>query len=834
MSTLNEKAFSLNEVTIPNKAYIEGDTTASSKKTIQFEDLYSRTFRPRTPDWTWVETDTGDDGVYTTINSTTGDIWIRYAGNLWGNKATKDRVLINRSIIDNQELDHPFTKYHISPDLKYIAVASQVEKVWRHSYTARYRIFDLQDPSKEPVVVAPKISRNSTERYIALFQWSAKGHDVSFVVQNNVYVLIDNLTKVRQVSTDGSTNIINGIPDWVYEEEVYASNSAMWWSPDGHFLAYLKFDDSPIPEITVPLYSNGAILSHANMLAPSNTPSTAPLPNDPKNDEIFFAAYADYPQNVNIKYPKAGHHNPRVSLHVYRIAGEVTTSVKYDFKAFDESMVEAMKAQSEDRIICDVVWGSSKDMLVRFTNKEQNLVATALCSIDSPGSALTANVVRLEPGGYDFKAPSKEGDGGWYQTDSHPIIPLHQLKSNPTGYIDRVVVDGFYHLVLFETLNATTPSVFLTSGAYDIEKALGLNYAKEQLYYASRQLDSTASHIYSVHIYNKNKNHVSDESSVVLNEFNDHDNDLGHFDADLSPGGGFMVLSYLGPRVPYHTLVRDGDAHKALILEKNARLRKTLSLYDIPKLKFTRITVNNTLLNAMELKPPTKSKDKLRVLFRCYGGPESQMVTRNFNIDFHYWLVSNLTDVAVVTVDGHGTGFKGRNFAVGITKNLGKLEAQDQLGAIAAYSTHKWVDPSHLGLWGWSFGGYLTAKVVEADNNHLLSAAISVAPVSDWRFYDSIYTERYMNTPQNNPEGYKESAVNKVKNFNATNYLLMHGAADDNVHIQNSFRLTDLFNQRDITRTSFYLFPDNDHSISAYHSNWALYKRLYEHVRDKL
>ncbi|KAI0244490.1 hypothetical protein L0F63_001144 [Massospora cicadina] len=765
-------------------------------------ELSRLAIRPRSPNWVWVKTDAGEDGVYTTLDKATGDIWLRYA-NHWGDpRATGDKLLINRDTIDSLEPDHPFTEYYLSPDLKFIAVASHVGGVWRHSFTARYRIFDLNEPHHPPVVVAPNPAQSGGERSIALFRWSTKGHDASFVAHNDIYILTDDFKTLQRVTHDGKGDVFNGIPDWVYEEEVLAGNSALWWSPDARLLAYLKFDDR----------------LHGNRMA------TTPIPDDPNEDPAFLAAYADYPQHINIKYPKPGHRNPNVTLHIHRVGDAVGSMVTFDFRRFDPEgpLVAAMLAQPENRIICDVVWGGASELLVRLTNRQQNTVATARCPAEPTGQPLVAPVVRLEPGGLDFKHPSAGGDGGWYPTDTHPILPLYRLGSNHPGYVDRVIVGGYYHLALFETLDAPAPAAFLTEGGYDVERALGVDVATGHLYYASRQLDSTARHIYSVHISSRERRHISDEGSPGLQIFNGS-RSLGHFDADLSPGvGGWCCPTWAraSRTTPW--------------CASNHPLRRLIAAYDLPSPTFSNVTVNGTALNVMELLPPNPSKPKLRVLFRCYGGPESQAVSRSFQVGFHTWLVSKLTDVAVVVVDGHGTGFKGRAFAVGVAHRLGHLESRDQLGAIAAYAKYGWVDASHLGLWGWSFGGYLAAKVVELDAGHRLTAAASVAPVSDWHFYDSVYTERYLGTPQANPIGYRHSAVNQVGNFNVTSYLLIHGAADDNVGIQNAFNLLDKFNRRRITRPALAIFPDSNHAIGAYHANAALYRRLYEHFRDYL
>ncbi|KAI9297682.1 hypothetical protein K502DRAFT_312641 [Neoconidiobolus thromboides FSU 785] len=865
------------------------DQLLINKKVFELDDIYNSTFRPETSNWEWVEGD--NDGLYTYEERATGKIYLKHASMLFNfNTQFEDKVLITRQEIDKHDSKHPFNFYKISADLNYIMVANRYDKVWRHSYTSRYRIFDLKNRSKEPLLISPgrfiKKSKSDNEQkdveedFISLFKWSPKGHDISFVYRNDVFVLTHEFKKLRKVSKNGSEDIINGIPDWVYEEEVFASDTAMWWSLDGTYLAYLSFDDSKVNTFQVPLYTNEAIIKHKNLL-PTALPK---LPNQIEQSQIqnWLNKFDDYPQYLKFKYPKSGHNNPKVTLKLYQSRDDEKFqdnldildtfplfNVEIDIQSYLKTKNIDYKLQNlvpsilkdKDRIISDVVWTTEKGkLLFRFTNRQQDFIVTCIININDLNSItehdidnniknIKGKVIRLELGGKDF-SNNLDGDGGWYQTDSHSIyvIPKNdKFGINEASYIDKIVYNNHYHFALFN-LNSDEPIKILTKGNYDVESIEGYDNKNGILYYKSRELHSTASHIFSIKIDIGNKKHISNETSTSLQSMRslpltenekqnklDLDN-LGHFNSRVSPNGIYMILSYLGPHIPYQVLIKSGEIEEAKALINNQKLFKKLSGYLLPQVKFREIKVNGQTLNSKEILPPQfqPKSNKYRLLFRCYGGPESQLVTRNFELNFHTWLTSSHSDIAVITVDGRGTAYKGRKFAVGITGNLGQQEAQDQLGAAKLYSNYSWVHKDRLAIWGWSYGGFLTSKVVEADNQTQFKVAISVAPVTDWRFYDSIYTERYMKLPEYNMQGYNEAAVHDVLNFNNTNYLLLHGVADDNVHYQNSLNLLNLFSQFNITKPKFHSFTDNDHSIAIPHANKHLYTRIIDHLNNYL
>ena len=213
-----------------------------------------------------------------------------------------------------------------------------------------------------------------------------------------------------------------------------------------------------------------------------------------------------------------------------------------------------------------------------------------------------------------------------------------------------------------------------------------------------------------------------------------------------------------------------------------------------------------------------------------YNGPGSQMVNKAFNVDFQSYIASSLGYI-VVTVDGRGTGFTGRKSRVIVRGHIGHYESHDQIEAAKMWAKKKYVDEDRMAIWGWSYGGFMTLKTLEQDAGRTFKYGMAVAPVTDWRFYDSIYTERYMHTPQHNPYGYDNSSVSDVDALSKNvRFLIMHGVADDNVHVQNTLTLLDKFDLAGIENYDVHVFPDSDHSIYFHNANRIVYEsKLYSY-----
>ncbi|KAJ3037335.1 hypothetical protein HDV00_001760, partial [Rhizophlyctis rosea] len=304
--------------------------------------------------------------------------------------------------------------------------------------------------------------------------------------------------------------------------------------------------------------------------------------------------------------------------------------------------------------------------------------------------------------------------------------------------------------------------------------------------------------------------------------------DVGYYTAEFTPGCGYYHLRYTGPDVPWGKVVRS-DGEWQVETSTNEGLREKVKKFAFPQERV--FTIKNDVgddMNAKILLPPNfdpSGKTKYPVLMRVYGGPSSQTVTHSFGVDFMTAVAS--AGFISLTVDGRGTGYKGRKYRVGVSKRLGELEVDDQVAAAKWVAGQEWCDESRIAIWGWSYGGYMTSKVVERDSG-VFKMGMAVAPVTDWRFYDSIYTERYMKTPQENFEGYQKSAVTQMEGFKHTKFLLVHGTADDNVHFQNSASLIWSLTGAHVRNYRVQTYTDSDHSMSANDANPEVYVLLWD------
>jgi dipeptidyl aminopeptidase len=367
-----------------------------------------------------------------------------------------------------------------------------------------------------------------------------------------------------------------------------------------------------------------------------------------------------------------------------------------------------------------------------------------------------------------------------------------------------VIHEGFDHLAYFTPLDASEP-ILLTQGQWEVVDApSGIDLHNNLVYFLSTQRSSIERHVYSVKLDGTSLTPLTNTSAD------------GRYDVSFSAGGGYALLSYNGPSIPWQKVIGTPavDPTFSQTLEENRGLAELASQYDLPTFHYSTISIDGFELNVLERRPrgfdPNK---KYPVIFHVYGGPGSQTVTKNWNIDFQAYLAGGL-DYIVVTVDGRGTGFIGRAARCAVRGNIGYWESYDQIYTAKQWASKPYVDASRIGIWGWSYGGFMTLKTLEQDAGETFSYGMSVAPVTDWRFYDSIYTERYMHTPEHNPEGYENSTVtNMTALAQNVRFIVMHGVADDNVHFQNSLTLLDRLDLAGVENYDVHVFPDSDHGI---------------------
>jgi len=652
-----------------------------------------------------------------------------------------------------------------SKDLQKVLVATYIESNWRHSFTAVYWIFDVKSQLPEPLVPGEPGAR------IQLAQWSPASDSLVFTRDNNLFLRKVDGHKVTQITTDGGSEVFNGVPDWVYEEEVFAGASATWLSDDGKYIAFLRTNETGVPEYPIEYFVS------------------RPSGKKPKPGE------ESYPETRMIKYPKAGAHNPIVELKFYDVSQDQVFSVDVT-GGFED----------EDRIINDVTWAGHR-VIVKETNRVSDNLRVVLVDVSArKGSAVrTLNV--------------KDIDGGWFEISHNTkYIPADPAKGRAEdGYVDAIIHDNNDHLAYFTPLDNPDP-IMLTSGDWEVDEGpSAVDLESNLVYFVATKESSTQRHVYQAPLTGGDITPVSDTSQE------------GYYAASFSTGAGYALLTYAGPGIPWQKVTStpaNPNKFKKLV-ESNDQLAEDARKHELPIKIYGTINVDGVELNYVERRPPHfDEKKKYPVLFHQYSGPGSQQVDKQFKVDFQSYIAAGLGYICV-TVDPRGTGWIGRKNRVITRGDLGHWESHDQIAAGKIWAAKKYVDASKIAIWGWSFGGFMTLKTLEQDAGETFSYGMAVAPVTDWRFYDSIYTERYMLTPQTNEEGYVKSAISNVTALSkSVRFLLMHGVADDNVHMQNSMMLLDKLDLEGVENYDVHVFPDSDHGIRFHNAGKIVYDKL--------
>ncbi|CAL9737057.1 dipeptidyl aminopeptidase A [Monosporozyma servazzii] len=741
---------------------------------ISFNHTRNKTFVPEFHTLQWLNSDVNgkDKGLYfTSINDT---YQIRSVSDEHYSK-----ILFEGKNITYEGHDLTVESIVASPDLNKLLIKTNSIQNWRHSSFATYFVFNEDDSSIQHIGDS-----------IALTEWSPNSIDLAYIQDNNIYLYSTKQGKtIDQITNDGNSQIFNGKPDWVYEEEVFEDDRTLWWSPDGKHLAYLRIDETDVEEYTIPYFVQ--------------------------------EEHEQYPEMRNIKYPKSGTPNPKVELLVY------------DTEDCSVYQGHINKVRSyESLLVTEVKWTGTNRLIAKMTDRSSDVLDVIVIDVGEQKTSL----VRSEP-----------SNGSWWEITHNTMhIPKNESKGRiDDGYVDLKPVDGYNHLVYFPTINATDP-IILTCGKWEVVLGpIAFDNELERIYFQATKKASNERHIYYV---NLNKPRIVHDVTDTSRS--------GVYGVTFSSNCKFVLLTYQGPNIPYQKIIslypkNERDDKKDIVgnkigktlyyLEKNEVLEERLEAYSIPKKTFKEMNLgkdsdgNDIIVNTIEILPDGFNqtlRDYYPVFFYPYGGPNSQQAIQTFSVGFNEVIASQLNAIVVV-VDGRGTGYKGIAFRSLVRGNLGDYEAADQISAASIYAKKDFVNSEKIAIFGWSYGGYLTLKTLERDAGATFKYGLAVAPVTDWRFYDSVYTERYMYTPQENIDGYKRSRVENVTSIaQANRFLLMHGTGDDNVHFQHSLVFLDQLNQAGVENYDVHVFPDSDHSIKYHNASVIVWDKLLSWTRN--
>ena len=391
------------------------------------------------------------------------------------------------------------------------------------------------------------------------------------------------------------------------------------------------------------------------------------------------------------------------------------------------------------------------------------------------------------------------------------------LKDN--SFIWTSELDGFNHIYHYSKTGKLINQV--TKGDWEVTDYYGFNEKKNTIYFQSTENGSVNRDVYSIGLNGKNKKRLTQKD--------------GTNSASFSTDFTYFINTFSSATTPQEYTLYDTKSGKIVKqIKDNNVLAKQLEGYAMSKKEFSTISINGNDLNMWTIKPKDFDANKVYPLFMYqYSGPGSQQVANRWNSANDYWYqMLAQQGYIVVCIDGRGTGFKGADFKKVTQNELGKYEVEDQIEAAKQLGKLDYIDAERIGIWGWSYGGFMSSNALFKGND-VFKMAIAVAPVTSWRFYDSIYTERYMTTPQENPSGYDEnSPINHVDKLNG-DFLLIHGTGDDNVHVQNTMRMVEALIQAD-KQFEWMIYPDKNHGIYGGNTRLHLYKKMTNFIHKTL
>ena len=640
-----------------------------------------------------------------------------------------------------------FQGYEFSSDERFVLLQNNAKSIYRHSFTATYEVYDTQTQNKVQIFGGKPIQE-------PLF--SPDASKVAFAFENNLYIQDLKSNQVTQITKDGKKNeIINGICDWVYEEE-FGFVRHFDWNADGTALAFVRFDESKVKEINIPIY-------YQNL----------------------------YPEELRFKYPKAGEDNSEVSLHVYNVKTNATDKV--DLGAVQNYYIPQIKFSKKSNLLTVVT-----------SNRHHNNVDVSFYDIN------TKKVNKL------FTETNK----AWIETDNFTLVFLAD-----NSFLWTSERDGNNHIYHYAENGKLIRQI--TKGDWEVTNYYGYNPANKTIYFQSTANNgkrvSTERQIFAVSLDGK--------KTIQLTKL------AGTNSAAFSKNFTYFINTFSNIDTPRTiSLVETKTAKDLGVIINNEHVKQRLEADNIgTKELFTLKTAAGIELNAYVIKPKDFDPNKkYPVLMYQYSGPGSQNVNNTWQSTNDYWhqLLAQ-EGYLVFCVDGRGTGYKGEAFKKVTYMQLGKYEVEDQIAAAVEIGKLPYVDASRIGIWGWSFGGYMSSNVLFKGND-VFKAAIAVAPVTNWRFYDTVYTERFMRTPQENASGYDDnSPINHVDKFKKGSFLLVHGTADDNVHAQNSFELSEALIQANKDFEVMY-YTDKDHGIYGGNTRIHLYRKMTNFLKKNL
>ncbi len=632
-------------------------------------------------------------------------------------------------------------KYQFNKHETKLLIGADAKKLYRRSSSYKYYAFDRTEN---------KLRELAGGEHVFHATFSPVSNQVAYVKDNNLYVEDLDGKKVTAITTNGKKNeLINGLCDWVYEEE-FAFTKAFQWSPDGRFIAYYEFNEKNVKQFSMTKFEGNL-----------------------------------YPEEERFKYPKAGEENSKVAIYIYNV--DQKNNVKIDLGERSDIYIPRIKWTKDPSTL-------SIQRMNRLQNKLELLFAHSL-------KGKTRVVL---------------------QETSETYIDINDNLTFLDGgqeFIWSSEKDGYNHLYLYDV--AGNEKVQLTSGEWEVNDFYGIDDKGKNFFYRSSEDGPTQKHVYSASLNGSFKRKLTEKKGQNRPQF--------------SKGMKYFVNTHSDANTPAFVSLRDGKGKQIRVIHDNALLKEKLNKAKVPTKEFFSFTpAHGTELNGWMIKPNDfDSTRKYPVMVMIYGGPGSNSVTDSWGGSNFLWqLMLAQKGYIIVSVDNRGTGNRGRDFKNCTYLQLGKLEIEDYIETAKYLGSQQYINPHRIGMYGWSYGGYMSSLAL-TKGAEFYSMAIAVAPVTNWRFYDTIYTERYMRTPQENANGYdSNSPINHVEKMEGA-YLLVHGSGDDNVHFQNTMEMSEALIQAN-KQFDLYVYPDRDHGIYGNNARLHLFTKMTDFIKKNL
>lgn len=639
--------------------------------------------------------------------------------------------------------------YHFNADESMVLIETATEGIYRHSYKAYFYVLDLDSKELHPVA-------DYTHGKIMLADFSPDGSKVAFVRDNNIFYTEIGSGEEVQVTTDGEYNsILNGFPDWVYEEE-FGFNKGFKWSPDSKRIAFLRTDESNVKMFQMAMY--GQL----------------------------------YPDQYTFKYPKAGEENAVTSMHVYDLESGATSRI--DVGAETDQYVPFMQWTNDASVLC----------ITRLNRLQNQLdLLTVACDGMTDGGTLKTKTL------YTEKSDT--------YIDTHSDYYLEFL-GNGKEFLWMSDMSGFVHIYIVNMASGEARQI--TNGEWDVADLYGIDERSGYIYFSSGEVSPMERHVYRIKTSGKGKTQLSTKQ--------------GQNSAKFSSGMKYYINYHSSANTPTYVTLHKADGKLIETLEDNEHLVSSLEEYDLSDKEFGTLTTSEGVeLNYWMIKPSIFDPQvQYPLFFDIYCGPGSNTVNDAWDGDYMWHQMLAQEGYIVVSVDNRGTGFRGSEFKKCTYNELGKLETIDQIEAAKYFGSLEYIDADRIGVFGWSYGGFMASHLITQGADYF-SMAIAVAPVTNWRYYDTIYTERYNGLPQDNPGGYDDnSPINHVDKLEGA-YLLIHGSADDNVHYQNTMEMVEALVQAD-KQFDLFIYPDKNHGIYGGNTRYHLYNMMTEFIKENL